>query len=790
MLNQFWYILRKFSSIENLIHNNYKFFVKEEGVYKYIITSNNNEQYKNNKDINNISDIIICEDKIKEKYHMPKNSSLYLLIIIKSLKEISILKKEFKIHYFFKGKKIKDICEFEFKEKILNTNCNFILTTTNECKEFCSIHEVLNKTCIIKNDNNNIIEKNITNGGEFLDDIIINMFEEIYYNISSLEKGNDTIIENEKMVITLTKTDDQKNMTKNINEAIITLGLCEYELRKHYNYSGTLYIKKDDIIQPGLKIPKIEYEVYARFNNKTLKKLNLSICEGLIIDLKIPFNISDLELLKYDINSLYYQSICFIVIDENGYDIPLKDRRNEFLEKQSIICPDEDCHLNVKNNEPFCSCLTRTEKIKKKMNEFIEIFKGYQNIANIYVLRCIHLLLNKNNLIKNLGFLIICPLFIFYIISIVIFFCKDFKSIKKIIDNIINVKKMIKNEKNKKKDNKKKKTNKIIVVKKMDNIQQNNKNKLKKKSKSSCIKIKKNPPIKKAKNKKIKKSILSNNNFHLTKKNTRKNKSLSSRITTNNSRKEIKSVNLSLNLEESYSILDYSSTELNDLPYEKAKELDERTYCVYYLNLLKSNNMFLFAFFKSDDYNSRIMKINLFFYMFIIHFGVNALFFDENEISRMRKNNTDNKTVKKTDRQIYISLSLSIYSFIISIILKKLLKFLSLSENNILKLKRKEENDLDKETKSIKRIILIKFIFFFILSLVILIFFFFYLSCFCVVYKKTQFSIITNCLSSFGDDFIFPFFLDLIPGLLRICALKGKNKKYLYCLSKLIQMLI
>ena len=341
------------------------------------------------------------------------------------------------------------------------------------------------------------------------------MFEEMDYNIPSLEKGNDTIIEKEKMVITLTTTDNQKNMTKNIIEAI-TLELCENELRKHYNYSGTLYIKKDDIIQPGLKIPKIEYEVYARFNNKTLKKLNLSICEGLIIDLKIPFNISDLE--KYDSNSLYYQSICFIVIDENGYDIPLKDRRNEFLEKQSIICPDEDCHLNVKNNEPFCSCLTRTEKIKKKMNEFIEIFKGYQNIANIYVLRCIHLLLNKNNLIKNLGFLIICPLFIFYIISIVIFFCKDFKSIKKIIDNIINVKKMIKNEKNKKKDNKKKKTNKIIVVKKMNNIQQKNKNKLKKKSKSSCIKIKKNPPIKKAKNKKIKKSILSNNNFHLTKK--------------------------------------------------------------------------------------------------------------------------------------------------------------------------------------------------------------------------------------------------------------------------------
>jgi hypothetical protein len=140
------------------------------------------------------------------------------------------------------------------------------------------------------------------------------------------------------------------------------------------------------------------------------------------------------------LDSIEY-GICFIVIDENGYDIPLKDRRNEFLEKQSIICPDEDCHLNVKNNEPFCSCLTRTEKIKKKMNEFIEIFKGYQNIANIYVLRCIHLLLNKNNLIKNLGFLIICPLFIFYIISIVIFFAKILNLLKKSLTILLMLKK-------------------------------------------------------------------------------------------------------------------------------------------------------------------------------------------------------------------------------------------------------------------------------------------------------------------------------------------------------------
>ena len=31
--------------------------------------------------------------------------------------------------------------------------------------------------------------------------------------------------------------------------------------------------------------------------------------------------------------------------------------------------------------------------------------------------------------------------------------------------------------------------------------------------------------------------------------------------------------------------MEYNSNELNILPYEKAKEFDDRTYCQYYLNL-------------------------------------------------------------------------------------------------------------------------------------------------------------------------------------------------------------
>ena len=123
-----------------------------------------------------------------------------------------------------------------------------------------------------------------------MDDIIINMFEKMDFNFTNIEESNDTIIEEEKMVITLTHTDKKKNNIKNLNETEIILGQCENEFRKYYNITEELYIKEIYITQPGLKIPKIEYEVYALFNNNNkLDRLNLSICEGFKIDFKFLY---------------------------------------------------------------------------------------------------------------------------------------------------------------------------------------------------------------------------------------------------------------------------------------------------------------------------------------------------------------------------------------------------------------------------------------------------------------------------------------------------------------------
>ena len=60
-------------------------------------------------------------------------------------------------------------------------------------------------------------------------------------------------------------------------------------------------------------------------------------------------------------------------------------------------------------------------------------------------------------------------------------------------------------------------------------------------------------------------------------------------------------------------IMNLNDYELNTLPYKEAIEIDKRIYCQYYISLLKTNHLVFFSFVRKNDYNSKIIKIFLFF---------------------------------------------------------------------------------------------------------------------------------------------------------------------------------
>jgi len=230
--------------------------------------------------------------------------------------------------------------------------------------------------------------------------------------------------------------------------------------------------------------------------------------------------------------------------------------------------------------------------------------------------------------------------------------------------------------------------------------------------------------------------------------------------------------------------LKYNISEINSLSYEEALKFDKRTFIQYYISLIKLNQLLLFSFCPNKDYNSRIIKMFLFFFFFVSDFTINAFFFSDETMHRIYKD-------KGSFNFIY-QIPQIVYSTFLSAIINWIIKYLSFNEDKIIKLKEEKRNKSKSLKYKIRKIyikIKIKFAFFFFICFIILLLFWFYITCFCGIYKNTQIHLINDSVISFGLSLIYPFVISLLPGMMRIGALKAdkKNEKYLYEFSQLLE---
>ena len=228
----------------------------------------------------------------------------------------------------------------------------------------------------------------------------------------------------------------------------------------------------------------------------------------------------------------------------------------------------------------------------------------------------------------------------------------------------------------------------------------------------------------------------------------------------------------------------YNDEELNDLKYELALKYDHRTFSEYYISLLRIKHIVLFTFFNNNDYNSKIIKLDLFLFSFGLYFTINTLFFTDKTMHQIYKDKGVFKIIYQLPQIICSSLICSIINIFI--------KLLALSQGLILKFRKKKDiKDLNKRMLILDKKLRIKIILYFLFSTIFLLFFWYYFSIFCAIYVNTQSHLIKDTLISITTSFISPFVINLIPGMFRIPSLsKKKNKKnYLYGISKIIQMI-
>ena len=310
-----------------------------------------------------------------------------------------------------------------------------------ECKKrnkITKIKEILDLNFL----NNKIAkEEKIKHYDSVLKDIEENYISK-YYDTSYLVKYSEEIIEIENFSVILTTTLNQKN---NINSNItnIDLGECEDLLRRTYNLSSNeiLYIKMVEVSQEGMRIPKVEYDIYAKLNGENLEKLRLNSCKNKKISLLIPINNID-NIDKLNPKSGYYNDFCYTATSEYGTDISLKDRQNEY--PSIAVCQDgcDFADYNSALKKAKCSCYPKESsssfaEIKIDKKKLLDNFKNIKNIANLKLLKFVKVLFCKTGIEGNVGFYIFIAILIFHQIILILFYKKKFDLLQNKIKKLI-----------------------------------------------------------------------------------------------------------------------------------------------------------------------------------------------------------------------------------------------------------------------------------------------------------------------------------------------------------------
>ena len=651
----------------------------------------------------------------------------------------------------------------EVTQVVVECSDDFPYIKNNVCLKECNSLDIFNNICTINSKYDKIydelidrIKKDLSNG----------VFDSLLFNLTNEDK-KELIFNKSNIIFQITTSDNKAN---NLYENISTLllGDCENILKRNYNINQSLLIFKIDYFQQGSLIPIVNYEVYHPIN-KT--KLDLNYCNDKLINLSIPVNIDENNYYKYDPNNDYYNDLCNSYTNEYGTDILLNDRHDEYNDNNMSIC-ENNCKIkdySSNGQNVICECeikytLTQiSEMMNNDINSLNYNFDSKNLSSNMISMKCYYKLFTKDGIYKNIANYILLFFITFFLISAILFYKCGYPlledDIQKIVqsDNFItknynnnetidinfknkSINKIIKRKKKKKKSKRYKKINKKEIDSKVNIKKNNNKNKNKKRSNDKS-------------NSNIKFQQKGKKGHIIPKQNKNKNKNILR--------------------------IKYDDYKINSCLYKNALKYDKRTICSYYFSLIRTKHPLIFSFCPIKDYNSKIIKIDLFLLSFSFYYFTNALFFNESLIHKIYE--------KKGIYNLIYLIPFILYSFIISHILSMIIKYIFLSERNICEINFVDNKEKSNKAYNVKKGLVLKYIIFFVSGSLFLFFLWYYLSSFGAVYQNTQVYLIKNTLISFSFSLIYPFIVYIFVAFIRIYSLKDSDRTCLYKFSEIIQ---
>jgi hypothetical protein len=729
----------------------------------------------------------------------------YTVSKIENGPDSSVLEKDYfgiyKTHYIGKYSIYNIILE-----ETLTENCNIkycklcYKNSANECLSCEYEYNILSnnfKECYN-------IYSNLLKNTYYANDMNISQIEQInsvFKNelINSNYTGDNIIIQAGNVAFQLCSLEYQKNQI-NKNLSNIDLGECEIRLVRtnNLNDSKSLIILKNDIKILNKTATYVYYEVY---NSKDKKQLSLDVCKDTLIEINTPVTLdeetaallSELDKTGYDIfdkNDPFYNDICTKYTSGNGTDVTLTDRKIDIYNKtgNKKLCQ-ENCQLvsyNIETGKAKCNCAVKTNAvipdlinmIGSNRREIYDSFFDSLSNSNFLLLKCYKNAFDFSNFFQNIGRIIMSLILLGLIVNCIIYIVKDRKKLKTFCQSFLKEKSGVKPPK---KDESKKQ--KIASFNKKSTYTKLHSPEKKKNKKSKIQKTDYSKNLNSSVNRikvlnKSNKNIKSNKDINIDKK---EKKSLPIKVKNKNiisNKKNDKSKNKEKN------DFKYEDQELNDLDYKTAIKKDKRTYLQYYWCLLKKKHIILFTFLPVKDYNLLSLKLSLFLFSFSLYFAINGFFFNDNTMHKIY--------IENGDFNFIYQLPVTIYSTLISALINMILKTLAITESYFLTMKK--EKNIEKfmrQIRNIMKVIKIKIIIFFCLSFLLMLFLWYFISCFCSIYHNTQKILIKDTLITFSMSMLYPFGINLIPGIFRISALKAKkrDKELLYRVSKVLALL-
>ena len=208
---------------------------------------------------------------------------------------------------------------------------------------------------------------------------------------------------------------------------------------------------------------------------------------------------------------------------------------------------------------------------------------------------------------------------------------------------------------------------------------------------------------------------------------------------------------------------------LNELPYFQAIKVDKRNIFSIFLSVLleKIELIDLFA----GKHKIVILLIFQYILSLLIDLFLNAFLYTDEVVSNKYHNNGQ--------LDIIVSLTISLLSNIISSIICSVLNFSKGVEEKLEQIMEiKDQFHYLYAFNIFIKMVKIKVFLYFLMDIFIILFSFYYIIIFCIVYKKSQISLLINYLMSIVEALIVSIFVSIIVAITRTIGLKYAHKTF------------